>query len=181
MAHLIFGKRIAGISLMSCAIALLASADPVNPAFGAGDDAFISRQSAALLAEVGKTLDAVPPSCPEPRERALALRLLAAVLHDTHSPTAFGSCTTTASWCARRLSRLRSIYTAVRQSSDGMARVNEKLWTRPGFRFPMHSPSAWLRSALQCSSATNPATTPPRVSRKRCSSWGSLSSRRNLY
>ncbi len=69
-----------------CLAVLLASADPVNPSLGSGDDAFVSRQSTALLAEIDKTLDAVPPAIPEPRERVLALRILDAVLHDTHSP-----------------------------------------------------------------------------------------------
>ena len=69
-----------------CLAVLLSSADPVNPSLGSGDDAFVSRQSTALLAEIDKTLDAVPPAIPEPRERVLALRILDAVLHDTHSP-----------------------------------------------------------------------------------------------
>ena len=41
--------------------AVFAGGDPINPTLGPGDDAFITRQTAALLAEVGKTLDAVPP------------------------------------------------------------------------------------------------------------------------
>ena len=63
-----------------------ALADPVDPALGAGDNAFIARQSESFLEEVAKTLDSVPPAVPEPRERTLALRLIDAVLHDTHSP-----------------------------------------------------------------------------------------------
>ncbi|NUM55755.1 MAG: MBL fold metallo-hydrolase [Candidatus Hydrogenedentes bacterium] len=76
--------------LRSCASMLVvvfaASSDPINPALGPGDDAFMSRQSEAFLSEIAKTLDTVPPAVPEPRERTLALRLLDAVLHDTHSP-----------------------------------------------------------------------------------------------
>ncbi|MBM3288979.1 MAG: MBL fold metallo-hydrolase [Candidatus Hydrogenedentes bacterium] len=68
------------------AFASVVCADPINPTLGPGDDAFNARQSESFLAEVSKTLDTVPPAVPEPRERALALRLLDAVLHDTHSP-----------------------------------------------------------------------------------------------
>lgn len=71
---------------MLCIVVPLVSADSINPSLGPGDDAFISRQSGGLLSEVGKTLDTTPPTIPEPRERVLALRLLDAVLHDTHSP-----------------------------------------------------------------------------------------------
>jgi len=72
--------------ILMATLALATLADPVDPALGDGDDAFIARQSEAFLAEVSKTLDAVPPAVPEPRERTLALRLLDAVLHDTHAP-----------------------------------------------------------------------------------------------
>lgn len=74
------------ITLLIAVFACAVSADPINPGLGAGDDAFIARQSEVFLAEVAKTLDTAPPILPEPRERALALRLLDAVLHDTHSP-----------------------------------------------------------------------------------------------
>lgn len=58
----------------------------VNPTLCSGDDAFIARQTQAFLAEVEATLRRVPPRIPESRERTLALYLLDAVLHDTHSP-----------------------------------------------------------------------------------------------
>ena len=48
---------------------------------GPDDDAFISRQSEVFLAEVAKTLDSARPPCRNRGERALALRLLDAVLH----------------------------------------------------------------------------------------------------
>ena len=73
-------------SVLSFIIVYAALAEPINPALGAGDDAYLSRQTEAFLSEVVKTLDNVPPTVPEPRERTLALRLLDAVLHDTHSP-----------------------------------------------------------------------------------------------
>lgn len=58
----------------------------ITPTLAPMDDAFLSRQSEAFLKEITITLDTVPPVLPEPRERRLALRLLDAVLHDTHAP-----------------------------------------------------------------------------------------------
>lgn len=86
MKKQIFGKQFLLILLMACAFERITFADPVNPVLGSGDDAFISRQSASLLAEVAITLDTNRPAIPEPRERTLALHLLDAVLHDTHAP-----------------------------------------------------------------------------------------------
>ena len=74
------------IAILSAVFAAAVWADPINPALGKGDDAFISRQSGAFIGEIAKTLDSVPPAVPNPRERELALRLLDAVLHDTHAP-----------------------------------------------------------------------------------------------
>lgn len=59
----------------------------VNPTLCPGDDAFITRQTEAFLAEAEATLHCIPPRIPEPKERTLALYLLDAVLHDTHSPS----------------------------------------------------------------------------------------------
>ena len=58
----------------------------VAPYLHADDDAFMTRQAEALLAEVEQTLRGVPPQLPEPRERRLALRLLDAVLHEPFAP-----------------------------------------------------------------------------------------------
>lgn len=58
----------------------------VNPGLGPGDDAFISRQTAAFLEEADSVINENPPTWPEPTVRRLALYLVDAALHDTHAP-----------------------------------------------------------------------------------------------
>ena len=75
-----------------------AAAQRVDPRLSEDDDAYMSRQAKALLAEVDATLNRVPPALPEPRERCaacgrcaarerrLALLLVDAVVHDPYAP-----------------------------------------------------------------------------------------------
>ncbi len=79
-------RMMLGAWLLASVFARADAPPVVTPTLGTGDDAFIARQQEAFLAEVSKTLEACPPAYPEPRERTLALRLIDAVLHDTHSP-----------------------------------------------------------------------------------------------
>ena len=61
-------------------------AQKIDPRLTEDDDAFMSRQAEALLAEVSATLSRVPPALPEPHDRRLALLLLDAGLHDPYAP-----------------------------------------------------------------------------------------------
>jgi L-ascorbate metabolism protein UlaG (beta-lactamase superfamily) len=58
----------------------------IDPGLNERDDAFLSRQAEALLAEIDETLNRVPPRLPEPPERRLALLALDGVLHDVYAP-----------------------------------------------------------------------------------------------
>ncbi|MBX7257876.1 MAG: MBL fold metallo-hydrolase [Candidatus Hydrogenedentes bacterium] len=82
----LFLSSVLGVMFAAIAFGQETPKPVVTPTLQAGDDAFISRQQQAFLDEVSRTLEACPPAYPEPRERTLALRLIDAVLHDTHSP-----------------------------------------------------------------------------------------------
>lgn len=59
---------------------------PIDPTLNEDDNAYMDRQSDALLKTVDDALNRVPPQVPEPPERKLALYLLDAVLHDVYAP-----------------------------------------------------------------------------------------------
>jgi L-ascorbate metabolism protein UlaG (beta-lactamase superfamily) len=81
-----YSIAIAHMFLLVSAASAQEASPLITPTLGPGDDAFITRQSEVFLAEISLSLANCPPAVPEPRERTLALRLLDAVLHDTHSP-----------------------------------------------------------------------------------------------
>jgi L-ascorbate metabolism protein UlaG (beta-lactamase superfamily) len=61
-------------------------AEKIDPRLTDDDDAYMSRQAEALLAEVSATLARVPPAVPESPDRRLALLLFDGVLHDQYAP-----------------------------------------------------------------------------------------------
>jgi L-ascorbate metabolism protein UlaG (beta-lactamase superfamily) len=77
-----------GVALVSmCGLVLTpGAAGKADPRLTERDDAYLNRQAEALLAQVNKTLNGLPPRLPEPPERRLALLLLDAVLHDVYAP-----------------------------------------------------------------------------------------------
>jgi L-ascorbate metabolism protein UlaG (beta-lactamase superfamily) len=85
-AHQALTHVIAVLLIASAIVAASAAAPRIDPRLSEDDDAYMTRQAEALLAQVSQTLTRVPPALPEPRERRLALLLLDAVLHDQYAP-----------------------------------------------------------------------------------------------
>jgi len=75
---------LSGGAFLQQAVADTTAARPlkIDPNLDEKSDAYMNRQSAALLAEASRTLQQLPPQFPEPRERHLGLLLLDSVLHD---------------------------------------------------------------------------------------------------
>ena len=57
----------------------------IDPSFDEREDAYMNRQSKALLEQVDRVLKKYPPQHPEPEARTLGLYLLDAVLHDKYA------------------------------------------------------------------------------------------------
>ncbi|UCH36199.1 MAG: hypothetical protein JSV65_07555 [Armatimonadota bacterium] len=78
---------IAALVIVCGLTAMSAAAEQVDPRISEDDDAYLSRQAQALLAQVNETLSRVPPQVPEPPERRLALLVLDGVLHEQYAPS----------------------------------------------------------------------------------------------
>lgn len=106
----------------------------IDPRMHEDDDAYMTRQAEAFLAEVSATIAKVPPQLPEPRERRLALLLVDAVLHDQYAPNRAPVQTFYASRIAK----------AVEEIESAKVETGARVWKLYNHGFVVRTPSVTL-------------------------------------